>query len=173
MKRAYLLSGEPGCGKTSAIKQVLARAGKSAGGFYTEEMRESGVRRGFRIVTLDGRHAVLADTDAGGPHRVGKYGVRVENVDTVAVPAIRAAIRDRDLVVIDEIGKMELFSEGFREAVLAALGSGKKVLGTVMSSPHPWADGVKRRPEVEVVTVTRANRDEVVEGVLKWLGNPD
>lgn len=173
MKRVYLLSGEPGCGKTSAIKQALARSGKSAGGFYTEEVRVGGVRRGFRIVTLDGRCAVLADTDTRGPRRVGKYGVCVENVDTVAVPAVRAAIRDCDLVVIDEIGKMELFSESFREAVLAALGSGRKVLGTIMSSAHPWADDVKRRPEVEVVTVTRANRDEVVEAVLEWLENND
>ncbi len=173
MKRAYLLSGEPGCGKTSAVRQVLSRAGKSAGGFYTEEMRAGGVRRGFRIVTLDGSRAVLADTDARGPHRVGKYGVYVENLDAVAVPAVRAAIGDCDLVVIDEIGKMELFSNSFRDAVLTALESGKNVLGTIMSSAHPWADGVKRRPEVEVVTVTRANRDEVVEGVLKWLANPD
>jgi nucleoside-triphosphatase len=76
------------------------------------------------------------------------------------------------VVVIDEIGKMELFSEAFRGAVLAALGSGKRVLGTIMLAPHPWADNVKRRPEVEVVALTRANRDEVVEGVAEWLSSP-
>jgi nucleoside-triphosphatase len=172
MKTAYFLSGEPGCGKTSAIKLVLARVGKPAGGFYTEEIRSQGVRGGFRIVTLDGGSAVLADTAIRGAPRVGKYGVNLSNVDTVAAPSIENAIRECDVVVIDEIGKMELFSEAFRGAVLAALGSGKRVLGTIMLAPHPWADNVKRRPEVEVVALTRANRDEVVEGVAEWLSSP-
>jgi len=172
MKTVILLSGEPGCGKTSAIKEVLARTARSAGGFYTEEIRSGGARRGFRIVTLDGKDAVLADISARGPYRVGKYGVHVENVDAVGIPAVRGAMRDCDIVVIDEIGKMEMFSESFREAVLEAVTSGKRVLGTIMLSPHPWADGVKRRAEVEVVTMTRTNRGEVVGRVLEWLGDP-
>jgi nucleoside-triphosphatase len=173
MKTVMLLSGEPGCGKTSAIKRVLARTARSAGGFYTEEIRFGGARRGFRIVTLDGQDAVLAETSAGGPNRVGKYGVHVDNVDALAVPAVRGAMRDCDIVVIDEIGKMEMFSANFREAVLEAVTSGKMVLGTVMMSPHPWADDVKRRAEVEVVMMTRTNRAEVVGHVLEWLGDLD
>ena len=96
----------------------------------------------------------------------------MDNVDSLAVPAVRGAIRDCDIVVIDEIGKMEMFSETFREAVLEAVTSGKRVLGTVMMSPHLWADDVKRRAEVEVVMMTRTNRDEVVGHVLEWLGTP-
>jgi nucleoside-triphosphatase len=169
MKNAYLLSGEPGSGKTTIIKSVLHKVGKSAGGFYTEEIRRQGIRQGFQIVTLDGQVAVMSHSGISSPYRVGKYGVDTGSIDSVAVPAVREAILGYDIVVIDEIGKMELFSPDFRDAVLEALESGKKVLGTIMLAAHPWADGIKRRDEVEIIRVTRANRSDVVNQVLLWL----
>jgi nucleoside-triphosphatase len=169
MKKAYLLSGEPGSGKTTIIKEVLAKVGKSAGGFYTEEIRSQGIRQGFQIVTLDGKNATLSHIGVISRHRVGKYGVDTSSMDTVAIPAVREAIRSCDIVVIDEIGKMELFSTYFRDAVTEALESDKRVLGTIMLAPHPWADGIKRRAEVEIIRVTKANRSEVVDQVLLWL----
>jgi len=169
MKRAYLLCGEPGSGKTTIIKEVLARAGRSAGGFYTEEIRTGGVRQGFRIVTLDGKSATLAHSAVSSPHKVGKYGVDIHSMDDIAIPAVKEAIRSCDIVVIDEIGKMEMFAPSFKEAVIEALQSGKKVLGTVMLASNPWADGVKQRPEVDIIRVTRGNGSEVVSRVLEWL----
>ena len=169
MKTAYLLCGEPGSGKTTVIIEVLARVDKSCGGFYTEEIRGGGIRQGFSINTLDGKSTTLAHTAIGSRHRVGKYGVDIASMDEVAVPAVREAISNCEIVVIDEIGKMELYSDSFKEAVIEALQSDKKVLGTIMLAPHPWADGVKRRPEVAIITVTRNNRSEVVKQVLEWL----
>lgn len=169
MKKAFLLTGEPGCGKTTIIKETFSKTNKSAGGFYTEEIRSQGIRRGFRIVTLDGRSAVLSHVDVRSPHRVSKYGVDTDNIDRVAAPAIREAIQNKDIVVIDEIGKMELFSQSFRDAVLEALNSEKKVLGTIMLASHPWADKIKQRPDVEIVRVTRFNRSEVLDKALDWL----
>jgi len=169
MKRAYLLCGEPGSGKTTIIKEVLARAGRSAGGFYTEEIRTGGVRQGFRIVTLDGKSAILAHSAVSSPHKVGKYGVDIHSMDNIAIPAVKEAIRSYNIVVIDEIGKMEMFAPSFKEAVIEALQSGKKVLGTVMLASNPWADGVKQRPEVDIIRVTRGNGSEVVSRVLEWL----
>jgi nucleoside-triphosphatase THEP1 len=72
-------------------------------------------------------------------------------------------------VVIDEIGKMELFSPSFREAVLKAIESGKRVLGTIMLKPHPWADQIKQHPGVKVVPVTRMNQRQVADQMLSWL----
>jgi len=170
MKTAYLLSGEPGSGKTTIIKKVLNKANKSAGGFYTEEVRNQGVRQGFQIVTLDGKNAVLAHVSVRSQHRVSKYGVDTDSMDRVAVPALKQAIQSKDVVVIDEIGKMELFSPSFKDAVIEALDSKKKVLGTIMLASHPWADKIKERPEVEVIKVTRFNREEVIKQVLDRLG---
>ncbi len=74
-----------------------------------------------------------------------------------------------DLIVIDEIGKMELFSPRFREAVLKAIGSGKKVLGTIMLNPHPFADEVKRRPNVKLIELTRSNHQQILREIIDWL----
>lgn len=169
MKKACLLTGGPGTGKTTVIKEVLRKGGWSAGGFYTEEIRDGGTRSGFRIVTLDGDDAVLSHVGMTSSHRVGKYGVDVGSLDAVAIPAVREAIRNREIVVIDEIGKMELLSPGFRGAVDEALGSGKRVLGTVMLASHPWVDSVKQRFDVGIVFVSRSNHAEVVGQLLDWL----
>ena len=169
MKQAYLLTGPPGVGKTTLIKEAITAIEQRAGGFYTREMRSQGVRQGFEIVTLDGASAILASVDFHGPHRVSKYGVMVDNMDNVGVAALRRAIKECDIVVVDEIGKMELFSPAFREAVLKALDSGKKLLGTIMLAPHPWADRIKQDPRVEVVMVSRANHQQVAKELLAWL----
>jgi nucleoside-triphosphatase len=169
MASVYLLTGKPGTGKTTVIKQAIAGSEIKAGGFYTEEIRSGGTRQGFRIVTLYGQDAILAHVDNPSRYRVSKYGVDIGNLDNIGVSAIERAIAESDLIVIDEIGKMELFSPRFREAVLKAIDSGKKVLGTIMLNPHPFADDVRRRPNVKVVELTRDNHDQVLKEILDWL----
>ena len=143
--------------------------GIKAGGFYTEEIRSQGIRQGFRLVTLDGRSATLAHIDIHSQYRVSKYGVDIDNLDRVGVSALNEAAQQCDLVVIDEIGKMELFSANFRRAVLQIIDSGKKVLGTIMLSPNPWADAIKLKPQVNLITVTRANHHQILNELLDWL----
>jgi nucleoside-triphosphatase len=169
MASVYLLTGSPGTGKTTVITQAIAGSEIKAGGFYTEEIRSGGTRQGFRIVTLDGQDAILAHVDNPSRYRVSKYGVDIGNLDNIGVAAIERAIAESDLIVIDEIGKMELFSPRFREVVLKAIDSGKKVLGTIMLNPHPFADDVRRRPNVKVIELTRANHDQVLKEILDWL----
>jgi nucleoside-triphosphatase len=169
MKQTRLLTGRPGVGKTTLIRQAISGTARIAGGFYTREIRAGTQRQGFEIVTLDGPTAILSHVDFHSPHRVGKYGVNVDNLNSLGVAALRRAIEECELVVVDEIGKMELFSLPFRESVLEAIKSGKKVLGTIMLQPHPWADQIKRDARVEVLTVTRASRQHVQELVQAWL----
>ena len=116
-----LLAGRPGCGKTTLIKQVVNKLPRGAGGFYTEEIRDGGTRAGFKIVTLDGEEAVFAHVDFKTPHHVGKYGLDLSALERIGVGAVRQAIQARRLVVIDEIGPMEIRSPIFREAVNEAL----------------------------------------------------
>jgi nucleoside-triphosphatase len=170
MKSVYLLTGRPGMGKTSLIKQALAEMKGRAGGFYTEEIRTRGVREGFRLVTLDGQTATLAHVDITSPYRVSKYGVDITSLDRVGVSALRQAAEQCDLVVIDEIGKMELFSADFREAVGQITSSGQKVLGTIMLNPNPLADAIKHQPQVKLLTVTRDNHEPVLAELKEWLG---
>lgn len=169
MKRALLLTGQPGTGKTALIKEALARTKVNGGGFYTEEIRTGGIRQGFRIVTLDGREAILAHVSISSPYQVSKYRVDTDALDRVGVAAVRQALEESDLIVIDEIGKMELLSAQFKEAVTQAINSGKKVLGTIMLNAHPSADEIKRHPEAEVLLVTRDNQSQVINEVLDWL----
>ncbi len=169
MPTAYLLTGMPGSGKTSVIRQSIQGLKDKAGGFYTEEIRVQGIREGFRIVTLTGETALLAHVDTRGPFRVSKYGVDVEGLDKVGVTALQKASQQSEIVVIDEIGKMELFSDKFKTVVLDIIESRKKVLGTIMLKSDPWADALKQKAQVKLITVTRNNHSQVLEEIQKWL----
>jgi nucleoside-triphosphatase len=120
MSRKILLTGRPGCGKTTLIKRVVNKLALPAGGFYTEEIRKRGTRVGFRIVTLDGEEAVFARVDFDAPQRLGKYGLDLSALEA-GIEAIRSAVRDKQLIVIDEIGPMEIRSPMFCDAVEEAL----------------------------------------------------
>jgi nucleoside-triphosphatase len=158
-------------GKTIIIKQVAATLGPHAGGFYTEEIRGPGGRKGFRLVTLPsgGREAVMAHVDIRSRHRVGRYGVDVATLDSVGVAAIREAVQSRPIVIVDEIGKMELFSGEFQGAVIKAMSSPKIVVATVMQRDHVWVNALKAMPQVTVWQVTEANRDEMPGRVMEWI----
>ncbi len=169
MANVYLLTGTPGAGKTTLVREAIARIQARAGGFYTQEIRVGGVRQGFKVTTLQGQDAVLSHINISSPHRVSKYGVDIEILDRVGVAALAQAIKESDVIVIDEIGKMELFSPRFREVVLKAIESGKKVLGTIMLQAHPFADQVKCHPQVRIIQVSRANHDQVLNEILDWL----
>jgi nucleoside-triphosphatase THEP1 len=163
-----LLTGKPGCGKTSLIKEVLTLLKDTkAEGFFTSEIREKGERKGFMITSLSGNEAVMAHVDFKGPYRVSKYNVSVENLEKIGVEALLTAIKNADLIVIDEIGKMELFSDKFKQATIEALDSPKRVLGTITQSDVGFAREIKGRKDTVVVEVTRNNREEVVRRIVE------
>lgn len=169
-----LLIGRPGVGKTTAIKAVVQALGERADGMYTAEIRECGKRQGFRLNGLRGEQGILAHVKfkGRGRPRVGRYGVDVAAVDQVGVAALQRAVAQSRIVIIDEIGKMELYSAPFKDAVLAAMDSGSPVIATAMARPHPWVDALKARPDVTLWHVTVENRDEMPTRLLEWLNLP-
>lgn len=169
MIKNFLLTGWPGVGKTTVIKKILDLLPLSAGGFFTGEIRERGERKGFKITTLDGKEGILAHIDIKSPYRVSRYGVDIKALESLAVPAILKVIEKKDLVVIDEIGVMEMISGKFKEAVLAALDSPKIVLATITEKPHPFADKIKQREDVGLIKITQGNREEVVSKIVKQI----
>lgn len=169
MGLTILLTGEPQSGKTTLIKRLVSRLSCTAGGFYTQEILDRGSRQGFRIVTLDGQEAILAHIDFDSPQRVSRYGVDVSIVDSVAAHSIQIAIREKKVVIIDEIGPMELFSECFCKAVTDALESPAIVLGTIVKRQMPFADGIKSLPNVIVIEVSDGGLEATELKVLDLL----
>lgn len=171
MVKNILLTGRPGVGKTTVIMRALEMMPDiRATGFYTRELRGPKGRAGFEAITLDGRRRILAHVNFKGPHRVSKYGVDVAGFEGEIVPAIDPTLHpEAQLIVIDEVGKMECFSPKFRETVVRALDSGKAVLGTIGVRGGGFIQSLKRRDDVEVIEVTRGNRDRLPERLARAL----
>ncbi len=171
MPENLLLTGPPGIGKTTIIRTVARALGARAGGFYTEEVREEDRRVGFRIVTLDGQTAWLARIGLGSRYRVGRYGVDIRALENVGVGAIHRALAFRRVLIIDEIGRMELYSPAFVQALTAAFDSPKPLVATIMDRPHPSALLFKTRGDVIMWAVTHQNRSQLPARVLEWVQN--
>lgn len=158
MKKNILVTGRPGCGKTTLIEKVAKGIGIHVTGFITREIRARGSRVGFSIETFDGRKGILAHVDNQSPIRVGKYGVDLQVLEAIAVPSFPTSSPDT-LIVIDEIGKMECFSPVFRKAVLEVLDSPNPVLASIAEKGNSFIAGIKSREDVEVHKILTHNRD--------------
>ena len=151
-------------GKTAVIKQVIERMNLTASGFYTEEARSGPSRVGFIIKTLDGREGYLAHRDIKSSCTIRKYGVDIQNIETIAVPSIVPV--KNNVIVLDGIGKMECFSEVFKRAVIIALNSTNIVIGTIAPGGDDFIMEVRSREDVEIHEVTQNNRRLLPDFIL-------
>ena len=161
------LTGNPGVGKTTLIRAIVEQLEEvTCAGFYTEEKRQRGQRIGFRVITLDGQEGSLASLGREKP-TVGKYSIRVDEFEKLVLPELDTAVTAADLYVIDEIGKMELLSRHFRNRIIELLAQPTNLLATIAKKGNGLLDQMKRRSDVEIIEVTRKNRDELPEQ-LAW-----
>lgn len=169
-KKPYvlLITGAPGSGKTTVIRRTAdGLGGNNLRGFYTEEIRENGERRGFRLVSFDGTARIIAHVDFAKRHRVGRYGVDVAAIDEAA--GLLRPDADACGYLVDEIGKMECLSQRFVAAMRVLLASGVPIVATVGARGGGFIAEVKRRPDVELWQVTHADRDRLPARILAWL----
>lgn len=178
LKTAFLLTGRPGIGKTTALAGIIDRlrsAGVEVGGIISRERRIGGIRQGFELVDLlSNRVGTLADVTGEGP-RLGKYRVNMQDLEGIGVTALETSLEQADVTAIDEVGPMELFSDKFLRAIQRVLESGRPVVGTIHSDlRHPIMDEIRRKANVEVLEITYGTRDtipnEVAERILRLLG---
>ncbi len=168
------LTGKPGIGKTTAIKKIIEKLGDRAIGFYTEEIRNPKTKQriGFKVITTDGKSGILAQKFKTSKYTVGFYGVNVEEFEKVVVPLLEKALKEKDkIIVIDEVGKMELFSERFLKLVKEILK--RKDIKAVITIPirdvHPIVKEIRDRKDIIKLEITKTNRDFIPEKILELI----
>ena len=163
-----LVTGPPRSGKTTAIERTVDRLearGLTAGGLYCPELRSGGKRVGFEIRDiLTGEADVLAHVDRTSGPSVGKYRVDMEAVDELCAGAFPRAFGEADVVVVDEIAPMQVYSDEFVEGVRRALDAEEPLLAAIQyGSESGFIGEVKSRGDADTFEVTEANRDELPE----------
>jgi nucleoside-triphosphatase len=169
MKKNIFLTGAPSSGKTTVIKKVIEGLEYPANGFYTEEERIAGTRVGFVMKTLAGETGYLAHQDIKSDFRIRRYGVSIHNIETIAVLSINTA--NNNIIILDEIGKMECFSDRFKRAAVKALDSSNVVVGTITLGGDEFIVKLKTRGDMELIDVTKENRDLLPDIILGKISN--
>lgn len=165
-----LITGKPGVGKTTIVTKIVeGMRSVNMVGFYTTEIRSKGSRMGFELCGLNGKHRTLAHVDIESRHRVGKYKVDTKGFEEF-LESLDVLNRDVELIVIDEIGKMELFSSRFRNLVCDVLNSDKQLLATIAQEGEPFIMEIKQRSGVHLFEVTLSNCDSLPEEVAEGWG---
>ncbi len=164
-----LVTGKPGCGKTTLASRVAVALGSRAGGMLTFEVREAGRRVGFEVADIaTGEKDMLAHINLKGAPRIGKYGVNLGALERVGVEAVSRALSEGRFVIIDEIGPMELLSARFVEVVERVFSSDRGVLATLhLRSRHPLVERLRSRKDVTLRLIDRSNRERVLREILE------
>lgn len=162
------ITGIPGIGKSTVLDKTgstLRDMGFTVGGIKSPEIREKGRRIGFDVIdVVSGKRGVLARVDGNSEHRLGRYGVLIDEFESVALPALDYAVNECDIIVIDEIAPMELFSRKFQEKVKEILSNRKPVI-SVLHRRYTQ----KYRKKGEIITVKRENRDGLPTKIVSKL----
>lgn len=167
IKKNILITGLPGIGKTTLIKKLSEELKDfHPVGFYTTEIRGNGIRKGFELISLDGRRGLLSHINIKSHCRVGKYGVDVRGFEDF-IDSIPFLNPETTLVIIDEIGKMECFSDKFIKLLKEIQDLEKLVIATIALKGGGLIADIKKRDDTWLYEITRSNRDSLLSEILK------
>ncbi len=165
-----LVTGAPRTGKTTLISTIISNLNIRVIGFLTNEIREKNIRTGFTIETCSGIKKILASKkNLDSKYRVGRYGVYLDNLNFI-VSKLEEEIEKEmpKLIIIDEIGKMELFSQSFKDFVMSALNQ-KKVLGTIMLKDNDFTKKIKLRSDTKIIEINLQNREKFANNIKELI----
>ncbi|MGG2092151.1 nucleoside-triphosphatase [Bacillus sp. S13(2024)] len=168
MGNHFFLTGKPRVGKTTVLKKIISEIGvENFSGFYTEEIVENFNRTGFKIVSLNGEELVIADVNSKSDIRVGRYGVNVSEFERIAIQSIQN--NAEKIIVIDEIGPMQIASQTFLSIINQFMQGSQTVLGTIYYDSHPKIDEIKANSKMKIYELTRGNYNDVLSKVINEL----
>jgi nucleoside-triphosphatase len=166
-KKNILITGAPGVGKTTLIRKVTEELNDfQPVGFFTTEIREHGTRKGFELISLSGNKGILSHINIKSPHRVGKYNVNLTGFEAF-LDSLPLRNDSFNLIIIDEIGKMECFSNYFINILREILDSSKVFLATVSLKGSGLIEEIKKRDDIELFLLRKDNRKFLASDVLE------
>ena len=179
------ITGLPRSGKSAVLDKVVSmviaehkadsrRSGTGSGvigGMRTKAIIEDGERVGYACIDIEtGESGVMAHREIDSRNRILGYGIDPSEVDRVGVPAIQNAVGNCEILVIDEVGKFSVESEGFVAAVREALDYDMPTLLTLhKKSRHPLLQDIRRRDDGRILEVTPVNRALLPYKILKLI----
>lgn len=167
MGTKVLLSGEPRIGKTTILKKIIQMIGEcNCIGFYTEEVKNDFDRIGFDCVSLDGKRQRIADVDMPSDVRIGRYGINIKAFEDFALQTISNFSNRNKIIIIDEIGPIQLLSKKFKQQICNILSSTNCVIGTIFYEKHPDIDEIKKLPGIEIYSINNENRNTILEDIF-------
>ncbi|REE89035.1 nucleoside-triphosphatase [Paenibacillus taihuensis] len=170
MSNVILITGKPRMGKSTLIKKLVQEIGSDrCGGFYTDEMRNEHNRIGFNCVSVQGDSVGIAHVESTSPIRVGRYGVEAELFERFAGAVLEEAASTQEIILIDEIGFMQMHASTFAprvQSILTSLATSKLVIGTVPLDSHPDIDPIKQLAGVRIIHLDESNRDAIFGALI-------
>jgi len=166
-KKNILITGFPGVGKTTLIKKLTENPiDLKPVGFYTEEIREKGIRKGFKLISLDGGEGILSHVDVKSPYTVGKYKVDIDGFENF-IDYIPFFDPTSSFIIIDEIGKMECLSEKFKKLLKEILDSEKVLVATIALKGGGFIEEIKKRDDIKLFEMKQDNRESLLFEILR------